>query len=83
MGRYDPTIEDSYKKTMNLDGEAVRLDLLDTAGQQEYQYMQDKYIASGEGFVLVFSLINAESLEEVKRLHDAIRKRKGAAVPIV
>ena len=29
---YDPTIEDSYAKTIELDGEIVNLNILDTAG---------------------------------------------------
>ena len=29
---YDPTIEDSYRKQITLDGEALVLDIVDTAG---------------------------------------------------
>ncbi|CAH8519635.1 unnamed protein product [Schistosoma mattheei] len=34
---YDPTIEDSYRKQMVIDGEICLLDILDTAGQEEYR----------------------------------------------
>lgn len=30
--KYDPTIEDFYRKQIDVDGEAVMLDILDTAG---------------------------------------------------
>ncbi len=33
---YDPTIEDSYRKQVLIDGETVVLDILDTAGQEEF-----------------------------------------------
>jgi GTPase KRas protein len=33
---YDPTIEDSYRKQTVIDEEVVQLDILDTAGQDEY-----------------------------------------------
>ena len=33
---YDPTIEDSYRKQVVIDGETCLLDILDTAGQEEY-----------------------------------------------
>lgn len=31
--KYDPTIEDTYQKTVAIDGSAVHLEILDTAGQ--------------------------------------------------
>ena len=33
---YDPTKADSYRKKTILDGEECRVDILDTAGQEEY-----------------------------------------------
>lgn len=36
--QYDPTIEDSYRKQVDVDGYAVMLDILDTAGQEEYRF---------------------------------------------
>ena len=39
LDEYDPTIEDSYHKTISVDQEAVLLDLLDTAGQEEYRLL--------------------------------------------
>lgn len=36
MDEYDPTIEDSYRKQTTIDGEVALLDVLDTAGQEEY-----------------------------------------------
>lgn len=32
---YDPTIEDSYRKQVSIDGDTALLDILDTAGQEE------------------------------------------------
>lgn len=31
--KYDPTIEDSYRKLVEVDGTACMLDIMDTAGQ--------------------------------------------------
>ncbi|KAJ2545791.1 RAS1 protein, partial [Coemansia sp. RSA 1933] len=36
VDEYDPTIEDSYRKQCAIDGETAMLDVLDTAGQEEY-----------------------------------------------
>ena len=42
-----------------LNGEEVQIDILDTAGQEEYAAIRDNYIRSGEGFLCVFSLIES------------------------
>ena len=53
--QYDPTIEDFYTKKIDVDGSAILLEILDTAGQDEYSAMRDQYILSGEAFILVYS----------------------------
>lgn len=39
---YDPTIEDSYRKQLTVDDELVMLDILDTAGQDDYVSMHEQ-----------------------------------------
>jgi len=81
---YDPTIEDYFKKTVTVDGGRVALDILDTAGQEEYASMLDQYIQSAEGFVLVFAITDSESFEKVKELREKIIKVKDKKnVPIL
>lgn len=36
---YDPTIEDYYQKTIMVDDQFCRLEIIDTAGQNEYSPM--------------------------------------------
>eukprot|EP00050_Salpingoeca_kvevrii_P018866 m.79492 g.79492 ORF g.79492 m.79492 type:complete len:222 (-) comp8184_c0_seq2:523-1188(-) len=36
MTEYDPTIEECYKKTITLDGKRTNIEILDTAGQEEF-----------------------------------------------
>ena len=43
VDEYDPTIEDSYRKQVWVDDEQCLLDILDTAGQEEYSAMRDQY----------------------------------------
>uniref|UniRef100_A0A673JJ57 HRas proto-oncogene, GTPase n=1 Tax=Sinocyclocheilus rhinocerous TaxID=307959 RepID=A0A673JJ57_9TELE len=47
VDEYDPTIEDSYRKQVVIDGETCLLDILDTAGQEEYSAMRDQYMRTG------------------------------------
>ena len=43
VDEYDPTIEDSYRKQCIIDDEVALLDVLDTAGQEEYSAMRGNY----------------------------------------
>jgi GTPase SAR1 family protein len=33
--QYDPTVEESYRSTIDVDGRALQVEILDTAGQEE------------------------------------------------
>lgn len=52
----DPTIEDSFRKQLVVDGEVCVIEILDTAGREEYSAMRDRYMRTMQGFVLVFSV---------------------------
>lgn len=57
--------QDSYRKQVVIDGETCLLDILDTAGQEEYSAMRDQYMRTGEGFLCVFAINNTKSFEDV------------------
>ena len=44
---YDPTIEDSYIQHCQVDNEWCVLDVLDTAGQEEFSAMREQYMRKG------------------------------------
>ncbi|CAK7208524.1 RAS2 protein [Sporothrix bragantina] len=73
---YDPTIEDSYRKQVVIDGQACMLEVLDTAGQEEYTALRDQWIRDGEGFVLVYSISSRSSFSRIKRFHHQIQRVK-------
>uniref|UniRef100_A0A6B2LKY2 small monomeric GTPase n=1 Tax=Arcella intermedia TaxID=1963864 RepID=A0A6B2LKY2_9EUKA len=85
LDEYDPTIEDSYRKQVSIDGETCILDILDTAGQEQYSAMRDMYMRGGQGFVLVYSITSKLSFQEVSSVyHDQILRVKDAdQVPMV
>eukprot|EP01100_Stratorugosa_tubuloviscum_P002490 TRINITY_DN157_c2_g4_i1.p1 TRINITY_DN157_c2_g4~~TRINITY_DN157_c2_g4_i1.p1 ORF type:complete len:206 (-),score=92.29 TRINITY_DN157_c2_g4_i1:105-677(-) len=74
--RYDPTIEDSYRKLIEVDGAACMIDIMDTAGQEEYSALRDQYMKSGEGFVLVYSITSTTSFEQATKLRQQILRMK-------
>merc|ERR1712130_381341 len=81
---YDPTIEDSHRKQVSVDDEVTMLDILDTAGQEEYSSMQDSWFRQGQGFLVVYSVTNKKSFHEVNDLRKKIERIKDSSdVPMV
>jgi len=76
LDEYDPTIEDSYRKQVDIDKQPALLDILDTAGQEEFATMQDQWMREGNGFLLVFNICEKNSFEEVERLYEKILRAK-------
>jgi len=85
LDEYDPTIEDSYRKSVEVDSKSALLDILDTAGQEEFSSMQDLWMREGKGFLLVYSITSSHTLEECEVLRDKILRTKDEDVttPIV
>jgi GTPase KRas len=73
---YDPTIEDSYRKQVQIDGQSCMLEVLDTAGQEEYIALRDQWIRDGEGFVLVYSISSRSSFARIQKFHSQIQRVK-------
>ncbi|KAF9145909.1 hypothetical protein EC957_001695 [Mortierella hygrophila] len=71
---YDPTKADSYRKKVTLDNQDCQIDILDTAGQEEYAAIRDNYYRSGEGFICVFSLCEYESFMHTQEFKDQISR---------
>eukprot|EP00761_Pharyngomonas_kirbyi_P012179 gb/GECH01012206.1/.p1 GENE.gb/GECH01012206.1/~~gb/GECH01012206.1/.p1 ORF type:complete len:219 (+),score=52.09 gb/GECH01012206.1/:1-657(+) len=73
---YDPTIEDAYRKELEVDGSTHTLDILDTAGQEEFHSMRGEYIRDGQGFILVFDLMDKATLDEIESIYEEIDQHK-------
>lgn len=81
---YDPTIEDSYRKLIEVDGRACDLEILDTAGVAQFTAMRELYIKSGKGFLLVYSVTDENSLTELLALREQVLRIKDSDnVPMV
>jgi len=79
---YDPTTADSYRKIISVDGEKCQMDILDTAGQEDY--MRDNYYRLGEGFLTVYSITMRDTFASVNRFYDHILQVKAIdEVPLI
>jgi len=82
--KYDPTIEDSYRKQVEVDGSQCMLEILDTAGTEQFTAMRDLYMKNGQGFVLVYSIIAQSTFNDLPDLREQILRVKDAeSVPMV
>ena len=81
---YDPTVENTYRKCVSIDGEEHMMDILDTAGEEEFNGMISSYVRSGEGFVLIYSITDLRSFDELGYYYNQILSVKiGDPIPII
>eukprot|EP00761_Pharyngomonas_kirbyi_P001847 gb/GECH01001851.1/.p1 GENE.gb/GECH01001851.1/~~gb/GECH01001851.1/.p1 ORF type:complete len:317 (+),score=74.31 gb/GECH01001851.1/:1-951(+) len=69
---FDPTIEDSYRKMINI-GTAekpnqVILDILDTAGPEEFPALREMYMKQSNLAIFVFDLSNKDSIADMEAM---------------
>ena len=65
---YISTIGVDFKiKTVELDGETVKLQLWDTAGQERFRTITSNYYRGAHGFILVYDVTNEESFKNLKQ----------------
>lgn len=67
---YDPTTADNYNKILTIDGVKTQLDILDTAGQEDT--LRATHTKLGQGYLIVYSIIEKTTFEAAKRFHEHI-----------
>lgn len=50
--------------------------VLDTAGQEEFSAMREQYMRKGDGFLLVYSVTDKQSYENIRHFHTQILRVK-------
>ena len=78
LSHFQNGFQDFYRKEMMVENEPVNLEILDTAGTEQFASMRDLYIRNGQGFILVYSIINHQTFREVLALHQQIIRAKGS-----
>ncbi|KAL4659231.1 dexamethasone-induced Ras-related protein 1-like [Arapaima gigas] len=66
--RYEPTSEDFHRKLYQIRGETYQLDILDASGERDFPAKRRLSILTGDIFLLVFSVDDRDSLDEVAAL---------------
>lgn len=81
---YDPTIENTFTKTIRINSQDYEVKLVDTAGQDEYSIFPVQYSIDVHGYVLVYSITSLKSFEVIKLIYEKLLDITGKInVPIV
>ncbi|KAG8936330.1 Ras GTPase ras2 [Tulasnella sp. 419] len=75
---YDPTIEDAYRKQALVDDKMCFIEVIDTAGQEEYATLRDQWVREGQGFVLVYSIASRITFERLEVFRQSMLRVKGS-----
>ncbi|XP_063306882.1 GTP-binding protein Rheb [Pelobates fuscus] len=81
---YDPTIENTFTKLLSVNGQDYQLQLVDTAGQDEFSIFPPTYSIDINGYILVYSVTSIKSFEVIKIIYEKLLDMVGKVqVPIM
>ena len=84
IAKYDPTIEETYQKPVEVEGQVLQVEILDTAGQDAYSSLRETFMDTGDGFMLVYSITDDQTLEDLTDIREQISRVHGDPnVPII
>ncbi|CBY09843.1 unnamed protein product [Oikopleura dioica] len=79
--RYRPTIDTPYKYNLKFNNTIYELDILDSAGMDEYSFIPEDFSANlYDAFVFVYAIDNLESFNIVKQIKDKLEQKRGASL---
>jgi len=81
---YNPTLEDSFRKTLHSPGgNDFVLNIYDTAGQEVFYPVRDQYIRIAEGFIIVYAVTRRSSFKEEPILLDKCETITTTVLPMI
>ncbi|KAA0195277.1 Ras protein 2, partial [Fasciolopsis buskii] len=63
-----------------VDGVRHTLEILDTAGTEQFSSLRDLYIKNGQCFLVVYSLVSRQTFSDIRSMRDNILRVKGLPV---
>jgi len=84
VSQYNPTIEESFTKLIEVEGTPCRLEILDTAGTEVFTALRQLYYDKGDGYILVYSITSESSLSDLEAIwHNLVKAKNTHEVPVV
>lgn len=69
---YYPTIENTFSKVIKYRNQDFGVEIIDTAGQDEYTILNSKHFIGIHGYMIVYSVASKQSFEMVRIIRDKI-----------
>lgn len=63
-----------YRKVMEIDGKSYKVDIWDTAGQEQYNSLHDSYYFAANVCMLVFDLTRKDTYQHLNNWYEEMRK---------
>ncbi|XP_066926970.1 ras-related and estrogen-regulated growth inhibitor-like [Clytia hemisphaerica] len=76
IGEYDPTLESTHRRHLGIGNSTMIIDMKDTAGENDTQRREIDFVW-GDVFVLVYSIIDRKSFQEIQKLRKVIEMMRG------
>ncbi|GAA5984712.1 hypothetical protein JCM11641_002160 [Rhodosporidiobolus odoratus] len=81
---YYPTIENTFQKIVKYKGQEYALDIVDTAGQDEFSILSSRHAVGLHGWILCYSVTSRSSFEICSIIRDKVLNYTGRDnVPMV
>ncbi|CAI2735805.1 unnamed protein product [Schistosoma spindalis] len=78
---YIPTIEDTYRQVISCNRQVCTLQITDTTGSHQFPAMQRLSINKAHAFILVYSITNKASFDELQPLYTELALIKMEELP--
>lgn len=72
--KWEATIEDAYRRKVRVDNKTAHVQILDTAGQEDFSSLRAQWMMNKDGYIFVYSLLDKESLEHLQSFIDLIEQ---------
>jgi len=83
MEEYDPTIEESFYKNVDTTNGPLKLEILDTAGQDDFSAIRQEYYRKADGVIGVFDVNNLMTFIKLKDFwQEIIEERSNDKKPL-
>lgn len=80
---YEPTVEDFFSKHFLYNDRTYQLDIIDTCGSENFPAMRRVDIAKADAIILVYSMDNKMSFEQLSMYRQEIIEERGFDIPVV